>query len=248
MRFSIRAAMILMATGVMASAAMAQGQLKKTPPAAHTAPPAEVQAIIHTSVGDIQCTIFTGKVPQAAANFIALATGEKEWTDPVTKEKKHGVPFYDGTTFHRVIPGFMIQGGDRLGTGEGDAGYSFQDEYTLDLKFDKPGTLAYANSGPNTNGSQFFITEAATSRLNPCLDGEGCVRSGKAVPPGYGYTIFGQCGQPELVQKIARVERDANDKPLAPIVINHVEIVGHAAAPKAGRTRLKPRPIQHRGN
>src|SRR5919204_1410975 len=133
------------------------------------------KAIIHTSAGDMRCTLFKEKTPNAVENFIGLATGTKDWTNPVSHAKKHGVPLYDGTVFHRVIPNFMIQGGDPAGNGSGDPGYTFADEIRPELKFDQPGRLAMANSGPNTNGSQFFITEVATPHLNG------------------GYTLFGQC-------------------------------------------------------
>jgi peptidyl-prolyl cis-trans isomerase A (cyclophilin A) len=142
-------------------------------------------------------------------NFIGLATGTKEWTDPVTQQKVTGKPFYDETTFHRVIPQFMIQGGDRLGTGAGDAGYYFEDEFSPSLRFDVPGRLAMANAGPGTNGSQFFITEKAVPELN-----------GK-------HTIFGQCDAHSvlIVASIARVERNSEDKPATPVAVNKVTIV-----------------------
>jgi peptidyl-prolyl cis-trans isomerase A (cyclophilin A) len=144
------------------------------------------------------------------ANFIGLATGTKDWTSPVTHQKKHGVPLYDGTIFHRVIPDFMIQGGDPMGTGTGDPGYAFKNETSNDLKFDRPGRMAYANAGPNTNGSQFFITEVAYASLNG------------------GYTIFGQCDDAsvKLVKQIARMGRDSNDKPYKPVKIIHITISG----------------------
>lgn len=160
-------------------------------------------------MGRMTCKLFDKEAPEAVANFVGLATGTKEWTDPTTHQKVQGKPFYDGTTFHRVIPEFMIQGGDRLGTGEGDAGYSFKDEFDPNLNFDVPGRLAMANSGPDTNGTQFFITETP----QPHLDQH--------------YTIFGQCDDPSLlvVESIARVNRDSNDKPLDPVVLKKVTVI-----------------------
>jgi peptidyl-prolyl cis-trans isomerase A (cyclophilin A) len=165
------------------------------------------QAIIETSKGDIHCTLFPDKAPLGVENFIGLATGKKPWTDPRTGEKKQGVPLYDGTIFHRVIPNFMIQGGDPTGTGRGDPGYAFRNETSADLVFDRPGRLAYANAGPGTNGSQFFVTEIAYPSLNG------------------GYTIFGQCEDLAVVKAIARVSRGVNDKPDAPVTIKHIQIV-----------------------
>jgi cyclophilin family peptidyl-prolyl cis-trans isomerase len=168
--------------------------------------PAQPTATIQTSMGDIHCTLFPEKAPQTVANFIGLATGKKQWTDPKTGKPVKGKPLYDGTTFHRVIPNFMIQGGDPEGTGMGGPGYKFNDE-TSDLKFDVPGRLAMANSGPNTNGSQFYITEVPT----PWLDGK--------------YNLFGQCEDLDLVKKIARVEAGPNNKPVTPVTIKHIVIV-----------------------
>ena len=160
-------------------------------------------------MGRLTCKLFDKEAPLTVANFVGLATGSKEWTDPATSKKTTGTPFYDGTTFHRVIPGFMIQGGDRLGTGEGDAGYYIPDEISPALKFDVPGRLAMANSGPGTDGSQFFITSDAV----PQLDGN--------------YTIFGQCDPHTvlMVQGIALVDRDPKDKPLTPVVMTKVTVV-----------------------
>ncbi len=168
-------------------------------------------AIIDTTAGKMTCTLFTDKAPIGVANFIGLATGTKDWTNPATGAKEHGVPLYDGTIFHRVIPEFMIQGGDPVGTGTGDPGYKFKNEVSSDLQFDRPGRLAYANSGPDTNGSQFFITEVAYSSLN-----------------GH-YTIFGQCDAASvaLVKEIARMASDPrNNKPFRPVKINHISIEG----------------------
>ena len=200
-------------------------------PAATTAPSGPT-AIIHTSVGDMRCSLFEKQAPIGVANFIGLAEGTKDWVNPISHGKKHGVPLYDGTIFHRVIPDFMIQGGDPAGTGAGDPGYKFRNEVAPDLKFDRPGRLAYANSGPDTNGSQFFITEDVAHSAH--LTGH--------------YTIFGQCdpGSVELVKKIARMTRDpSNDKPFHPVRITHIEIVrGGAAAARPATTKpaTKPRP------
>jgi peptidyl-prolyl cis-trans isomerase A (cyclophilin A) len=165
--------------------------------------------VMDTSMGRITCQFFQKQAPNAVANFIGLANGTKDWTDPATKKKMHGKPYYDNTTFHRVIPQFMIQGGDPTGTGTGDPGYSFDDELDPNLNFDVPGRLAMANSGPNTNGSQFFITELAYPTLNQH------------------YTIFGQCDDPSVnvVKTIARVQTDSNDKPIEPVYLKKVTIV-----------------------
>jgi peptidyl-prolyl cis-trans isomerase A (cyclophilin A) len=166
-------------------------------------------AVIDTTMGRLTCKLYDTQAPATVANFIGLADGSKDWTDPKTLQKVHGKPFYNGTTFHRVIPGFMIQGGDKLGDGRGDPGYLFKDEFDPTLSFDEPGRLAMANSGPNTNGSQFFITEETVPQLN-----------GK-------HTIFGQCDAHTvlLVASIARVARDPDDKPNTPVVINKITIV-----------------------
>ena len=171
-------------------------------------------AVIDTTMGRITCKLYDKEAPITVANFVGLADGTKDWTDPKTLKKVHHQPFYDGTTFHRVIPNFMIQGGDRVGDGSGDPGYFFQDEIDTSLTFDKPGILAMANAGPGpsgggTNGSQFFITDTEVPQLN-----------GK-------HTIFGQCDAHSalIVASIARVERNSSDKPLTAVVINHVYIV-----------------------
>ena len=179
--------------------------------AAQTAPAENPRAIIHTTAGDLTCELFPKQAPKTVANFIGLATGTKDWTNPETHKKEHGVPLYNGTIFHRVIPNFMIQGGDPLGTGEGGPGYSFEDEFSPDLTFDVPGRLAMANSGPNTNGSQFFITEVPTPHLN-----------------GH-HTIFGQCTDQsvDLVKQIARKATDPRDnRPYDPAKITKIDITG----------------------
>jgi peptidyl-prolyl cis-trans isomerase A (cyclophilin A) len=165
-------------------------------------------AIIQTSMGNLTCVLFPKAAPVGTASFIGLAKGTKDWSNPKTGKMMHGVPLYDSTTFHRVIPEFMIQGGDPAGTGSGDVGFQFKNETLPNLTFDRPGRLAYANAGPNTNGSQFYVTEVPTPFLN-----------GK-------YTIFGQCDDAsvELVKKIARQPRNGQDKPLTAIVIKHIKI------------------------
>jgi peptidyl-prolyl cis-trans isomerase A (cyclophilin A) len=171
-------------------------------------------ATIDTTAGKLTCTLFPDKAPIGVANFVGLSTGTKDWTDPKTGKKMHSVALYDGTIFHRVIPGFMIQGGDPAGTGAGDPGYQFKNETSPDLKFDRPGRLAYANAGPDTNGSQFFITEVPYPSLN-----------------GH-YTIFGQCDDATvtLVKDIARMGRDTNDRPYRPVAINHITIQNAGSA------------------
>jgi peptidyl-prolyl cis-trans isomerase A (cyclophilin A) len=183
------------------------------------APSGDPTAIIDTTAGKLHCTLFPKVAPIGVANFIGLANGTKDWTSPVTHAKKHGVPLYDGTIFHRVIPEFMIQGGDPAGTGMGDPGYKFKNETSPELGFDRPGRLAYANAGPDTNGSQFFITEVPYPSLNG------------------GYTIFGQCDDAsvETVKQVARMASDPRDnRPFRPVKINHITIVkAGAAAPAA---------------
>lgn len=163
-------------------------------------------AHLKTSHGTVVCELFPDKAPATVENFVGLATGEKAWRNPRTGEEKKA-RLYDGLAFHRVIPGFMIQGGDPLGTGMGGPGYQFEDEIVPDLIFDRPGRLAMANAGPGTNGSQFFITLAPT----PWLNGR--------------HTIFGQVvsGQ-NVIETISKVQRDGNDKPLKPVVLQKVDV------------------------
>lgn len=164
-------------------------------------------AVIETSKGTIECQLFDKDAPNTVANFVGLATGTKEYKDPKSGQMKKG-NFYDGLIFHRVIPNFMIQGGDPLGSGMGDPGYKFNDEFPPQ-KFDQPGRLAMANAGPNTNGSQFFITVANDEFLN--TNGH--------------YTIFGQVikGQ-DVANAISQVPRNGSDRPNDPVIIKHITI------------------------
>ena len=165
-------------------------------------------ATLHTSLGDIVIELFPNHAPKTVENFVGLATGSKEWSDPRTG-KKSNEKLYDGTIFHRVISGFMIQGGDPLGQGFGGPGYQFADEFHGELQFDRPYILAMANSGPGTNGSQFFITVAATAWLNRK------------------HTIFGEvkdAASQAVVDKIGATPTGAQDKPVTPVVINSVTI------------------------
>ena len=164
-------------------------------------------AILNTSEGIIVCRLFEKEAPKTVANFIELAEGKREWSHPVTR-KKSSDRLYDGSIFHRVIPNFMIQGGDPAGTGFGGPGYQFEDETKgSPHKFDKAGKLAMANSGPNTNGSQFFITVAPTTWL-----------TGK-------HTIFGEVveGQ-DVADKVANLPRNRQDKPNTDVVVKSVTI------------------------
>jgi peptidyl-prolyl cis-trans isomerase A (cyclophilin A) len=223
---------------LLISASISAGQAAATKPTAPAKPanaakPAtatakEPTAIIDTAAGKMTCTLFPDKAPIGVANFIGLASGTKDWKSP-SGSMKHGVPLYDGTIFHRVIPQFMIQGGDPAGTGSGaDPVAPFKNEVSPDLKFDQPGRLAYANAGPNTNTSQFFITEVAlTGQQGDMLNGK--------------YTIFGQCDEATvgLVKQIARMSADGNDRPYRPIKINHITIQKAGATAKPAPTAAK---------
>jgi len=170
-------------------------------------------AIFETSMGNITVILFEKEAPKTVANFVELAEGKKEWRDPKTG-KMTKRPLYNGTIFHRVIPKFMIQGGDPAGNGTGGPGYNFEDEFTPKLRHNAPGKLSMANRGPNTNGSQFFITEVPT----PHLDGR--------------HTIFGQVLDGlDLVKEIARVKRNRRDKPIEDVVLKKV-IIKRVEKPK----------------
>ncbi|UCR88233.1 peptidylprolyl isomerase [Mycetocola spongiae] len=170
-------------------------------------------ATLHTNYGDIVVNLYGDHAPKTVRNFIGLATGEIEWTDERTGEKKQNTPLYNGVVFHRIIPGFMIQGGDPLGNGTGGPGYKFDDEIHGDLTFDEPYILAMANAGKiggkGTNGSQFFITVGNTSWLH-----------GK-------HTIFGaveDAASRKIVDKLAEVPTDARDRPIDDVVIESIDI------------------------
>jgi peptidyl-prolyl cis-trans isomerase A (cyclophilin A) len=223
--FSMSALAVWAQSGTQAAPAAKPAPAK--PPVHHAA--GTTTAIIETTVGKLTCTLFPDKAPIGVANFIGLATGTKDWKNPASGVTKHGVPLYDGTIFHRVIPEFMIQGGDPKGDGTGDPGYEFKNEVSSDLLFDKPGRLAYANSGPNTNGSQFFITEDVAHSAH--LSGS--------------YTIFGQCDEATvaLVKQISRMATDPrNDRPFRPVKIVHITIVHGAAAAPAAKPAAPAKP------
>jgi peptidyl-prolyl cis-trans isomerase A (cyclophilin A) len=163
-------------------------------------------ATLKTSLGVIVIRLYDDKAPKTVENFVGLASGTKEWTDPKTGEKVKR-PLYNGTLFHRVIPGFMIQGGDPLGRGTGGPGYKFADEFNPDLRHNKAGILSMANSGPNTNGSQFFITLGPT----PHLDNR--------------HSVFGEVAQgQDVVAAIVNAPRGPNDRPLKDVVLQEVII------------------------
>jgi peptidyl-prolyl cis-trans isomerase A (cyclophilin A) len=163
-------------------------------------------ATFETSAGTFKVRLYDDKAPKTVANFVGLATGEQEWTDPATGQKARR-PFYDGLIFHRVIDGFMIQGGCPEGSGRGGPGYKFADEFGPGLRHDKPGLLSMANAGPNTNGSQFFVTLAAT----PWLDNRHAI---------FGEVVEGM----DVVQKIGKTQTGPNDRPARDIRIDAVKI------------------------
>ena len=194
----IRIAAILLLLALITGISFAMGGKPKMPK--------KIYATFETSLGNFTCMLYPESAPKTVANFVDLAKGEKKWTHPTTGEKTNE-PLYKDIVFHRVIPDFMVQTGDPIGNGTGGPGYKFEDEIDDVLTFSNPGTLAMANSGPSTNGSQFFITVAAT----PWLHGK--------------HTIFGRVieGQ-EIVDAISKVKRDQRDRPLEPVILKKIEI------------------------
>lgn len=166
-----------------------------------------IDATLRTSEGDIDVSLYDQQVPRTVANFVGLATGERPWDDPESGQSLTDTPLYDGVEFHRIIDGFMIQTGDPTGTGRGGPGYSFDDEFVDDLGHDDAGVLSMANSGPNTNGSQFFITLDE----QPHLDGRHAV---------FGHVTDGM----DVVRAIGNVETDADDRPTDPVLLEGVTI------------------------
>src|SRR5699024_2627581 len=167
------------------------------------------KAVIKTNRGDVVVELFGNHAPKTVQNFVGLANGTQEWTDPATGETKNGVPLYDGTIFHRIIADFMIQGGDPLGQGIGGPGYQFEDEFHPELDFNEPYKLAMANAGPGTNGSQFFITSAAT----PWLQNR--------------HSIFGEvfdADSQKVVDELNTVPTGAQDRPVNDVVIETIEV------------------------
>ena len=167
----------------------------------------DVTATLHTNRGDIEVELYREKAPTTVDNFVGLATGEKAWEDPETGETVEGEPLYDDVVFHRVIEDFMIQCGDPTGTGRGGPGYTFDDEFHEELTHDEAGVLSMANRGPDTNGSQFFITLSAT----PHLDGRHAV---------FGSVTDGM----DVVREIGNVSTDADDRPTEEIVLESVSV------------------------
>jgi peptidyl-prolyl cis-trans isomerase A (cyclophilin A) len=168
----------------------------------------ELHAVLHTNMGDIDILLYENEAPHTVANFVGLITGKRTWIDPETQDERND-PYYDGVIFHRVIKNFMLQGGDRLGQGTGGPGYKFKDEFHPSLKHTGPGFLSMANAGPNTNGSQFFITEVAT----PHLDGR--------------HAVFGKVSNKEsldVVLKIASSKTGPRDRPVQDVVIQRATV------------------------
>jgi peptidyl-prolyl cis-trans isomerase A (cyclophilin A) len=220
--------MVLLIGSVFTTMVLCGQTIQAETPAPPAAPQIELNqppglyAVFDTSMGRIVCRLFPDKTPETVKNFVELTKGTKQWYDDKKKAwtKRR---YYDGLTFHRVIPNFMIQAGDQLGTGASNIGFTFKDEFSPDLTFAKPGRLAMANAGPNTNGGQFFISVAPTEWLNNL------------------HTIFGEIveGQ-DIADMISQVPRDANDKPQTPVVMEKVTIVDTRGEQKSAATKEKP--------
>ena len=203
--------LVLALSLLVPAAALADGKLMKAATEGK-----DLYATFNTSEGNFVVRLFSKDAPKTVANFVGLATGEKEWTDP-KGAKKAGTALYSNTICHRVIKGFMIQCGDPTGTGRGDPGYRFEDEFQSGRGFDKPGLLAMANAGPGTNGSQFFVTVSTPNYLNNK------------------HTIFGEViSGYDLVEKISKVATQPGDRPVKDVVIKSIDISekGPAAAAK----------------
>ena len=195
-----------LALGASATEKLAPKKETKTEMPAKAGNKAVKSAVLKTTAGSIEVELFPDKAPKTVENFVGLATGKIEWTDPKSGSKSKK-PLYNGTIFHRVIPNFMIQGGDPMGTGVGGPGFKFEDEFSPSLTFDKPGILAMANAGPGTNGSQFFITVAATSWLNNH------------------HTIFGRVTKGmDVVMKIVNAPKGEQDRPTSPVSITSISV------------------------
>ena len=190
-----------------------QGEISLADATAGLAGTGALLATIKTSMGDVSCKLFSERAPIAVATFVGLARGTRTWKDPVTMLWLNR-PAYTNTTFHRVIKGFMIQGGDPKGDGTGEGGFVFRDEVWPGAKHDRAGLLCTANRGPNTNGIQFFITDAASSHLDS------------------GYTIFGECSPVATVHAIAAVKTGTRDVPLTPVTIRTIEITRASGSTK----------------
>jgi peptidyl-prolyl cis-trans isomerase A (cyclophilin A) len=187
---------------------------KATFPAIQVPGNGKLYARLVTSLGNIVVQLEEERAPKTVKNFVGLATGAQEWVHPQTGQLQEGVPFYNGTIFHRVIPNFMIQGGDPLGQGTGGPGYRFEDEFHPELRHSSAGVLSMANSGPSTNGGQFFITEGPTLHLDNR------------------HSVFGQAVVGvDVVRKIARVKTGGRDKPVEDVVLHRVELFRSATAP-----------------
>jgi peptidyl-prolyl cis-trans isomerase A (cyclophilin A) len=205
---------LILALAIASPLAAQQKTPAKKPPVRRARPVPGLYMTFYTTMGAIHCRLFEKEAPVTVRTMVGLAIGKISYIDPRTHKKVVGKRFFRGLTFHRVIPRFMIQGGDPLGTGEGSPegpGFPYKNETSPTLTYDRPGRLGMANSGPDTNGSQFFITEVPVPRLNG------------------GYTIWGQCRNLNVVEAIARVPRNAQNRPLTPVIIRRVSVyrIGH---------------------